>query len=115
MVENYWLVVLTMVNAAISAGYYLRIVGAMFLRSEPAPRAGAANVAPVEIRSLPVSLAISLSVAGTLLFGTILPATQRLSNQVPQVEEDRAQAPNTSSFSPRAYAGSVAPAPQTPR
>jgi NADH-quinone oxidoreductase subunit N len=89
--HNYWLVALTMMNAAISAGYYLRIVGAMFLRTEPAPRALATNVAPAEIHSLPVTMAISLSVAGTLLFGTILPATQRLSNQVPQVEEDRAE------------------------
>ena len=113
--SNYWLVVLTMINAAISAGYYLRIVGTMFLRAEPAPRAGAANVAPIEIRSLPVSMAIALSVVGTLLFGTILPATKGLSNQVPQVADDRAQCANSSSLSPRAYAGSVAPAPQTPR
>src|SRR5262249_43612120 len=32
--ELYGLVVLTMINAAISAAYYLRIVGTMFLRSD---------------------------------------------------------------------------------
>ena len=31
----YGLVIITMINAAISAGYYLKIVGTMFLRAEP--------------------------------------------------------------------------------
>jgi NADH-quinone oxidoreductase subunit N len=34
----YWLVVITMINAAISAGYYLKIVAAMFLRPEDTAR-----------------------------------------------------------------------------
>jgi NADH-quinone oxidoreductase subunit N len=79
---NYWLVAITMCNAAISAGYYLRIVSAMFLRPEPAPRDPSA--VPALISSLPVTLAISLSVAGTILFGTVLPATTMLTNHVAQ-------------------------------
>src|SRR5688572_31995573 len=45
-----WLVVITMINAAISAAYYLRIVGTMFLRPEPVdplPREAVAGAAPV--------------------------------------------------------------------
>src|SRR5262245_42463943 len=34
-----WLVIIMLINAAISAGYYLRIVGVMFLRGEMAPHA----------------------------------------------------------------------------
>jgi NADH-quinone oxidoreductase subunit N len=82
--HNYWLVAVTMANAAISAGYYLKIVGAMFLRPEPS-RAFEANVpetAPMRIRSVPVTLSIALSIAGTLLFGAILPATEVLTNEV---------------------------------
>jgi hypothetical protein len=66
----------------------LKIVGAMFLRPEPAPAFGSTNLPPAEagspmrIRSIPVTLAIALSVAGTLLFGSILPATAVLTNQV---------------------------------
>jgi NADH-quinone oxidoreductase subunit N len=75
---NYWLVGLTMVNAAISAGYYLRIVGTMFLRSD-SPAATAKEAMP--IRSLPITMAIGLSAVGTLLFGTILPATTLLNNR----------------------------------
>jgi NADH:ubiquinone oxidoreductase subunit 2 (subunit N) len=86
--HNYWLVGITMANAAISAGYYLKIVGAMFLRPEPGRAFGSTEVTPAEagspmrIRSIPVTLAIGLSVAGTLLFGSILPATAVLTNQV---------------------------------
>ena len=36
----YWLVGLTMLNAAISCAYYLRIVAALFLRPEPIEEAG---------------------------------------------------------------------------
>jgi NADH-quinone oxidoreductase subunit N len=79
---NYWLVAITMCNAAISAGYYLRIVSAMFLRTEVAPRDP--SFVPPPIVSLPVTLAIALSVAGTILFGTVLPATTMLTNHVAQ-------------------------------
>jgi NADH-quinone oxidoreductase subunit N len=78
-----WLILIMMVNAAISAGYYLRIVAAMFLRAEPTGHGEAAPplAAPaMEIpTTLPVALSITLSVVATLGLGIILPATQALS------------------------------------
>ena len=78
--HNYWLVVITMINAAISAGYYLRIVGAMFLRPEPQNIPAAAGMP--EIRSTPVTVAIVLSVIGVLMFGAVPAATEMLSDVV---------------------------------
>jgi len=92
-----WLVVITMINAAISAAYYLRIVGTMFLRPEPAvpvassdvsepagigtldyrqPGTEGARIAPRH--PLPIMIAIMLSVGGTLMFGMLVPATELL-------------------------------------
>ena len=86
----YWLVVITMVNAAISAAYYLKIVATMFLRPDPDDAddtRGAAATAAAAARArlatpLPILAAVVLSVFGTLLFGTVIPATQMLVNQV---------------------------------
>jgi NADH-quinone oxidoreductase subunit N len=83
-----WLVIITMVNAAISAGYYLRIVGTMFLRTDPATEeAMEADIAespklahPIS-DAMPVVASVALSVVLTLFYGTILPATDRLSKQ----------------------------------
>src|SRR5205814_3150408 len=75
--QNYWLVVITMINAAISAAYYLRIVGTMFLRPESKTMPAKAR-APEEIRSIPISIAIGLSTLGTILFGAVFPATEML-------------------------------------
>ena len=91
-----WLVVIMMINAAISAAYYLRIVATMFLRPEPADlsvsgdesagvastdernlRPGAATAEPLAT-PMPIAIAIGLSVFGTLLFGALPPATQVL-------------------------------------
>jgi NADH-quinone oxidoreductase subunit N len=84
-----WLVVLTVINAAISAGYYLRIVATMFLRPEPEPfhpvARTASTAAPVaaavgrRLLPAPIVASIFLSVLGTLAFGIILPATGALS------------------------------------
>jgi len=87
----YWLVVITMANAAISAAYYLRIVGTMFLRPEPAgavTTAGSASLQSVGggvyraggARGWggPVLLSVVLSVIATLVLGIVLPATNRL-------------------------------------
>jgi len=68
------LALFTVINAVISAGYYLRIVATLFLRPEPqdAP-------APTESRpAVPILIAVVLSVAGTLFFGIALPGTQAL-------------------------------------
>ena len=111
-----WLVGILLVNAAISAAYYLRVIATMFLRPLPddesitgegssgllpataasstvstsrtgetetpagkGGRLGSAALSPTSIRTLPVTAAVVLSVAGTLLLGIILPATEALS------------------------------------
>ncbi len=91
----FWLVVITMVNAAISAAYYLRIVATMFLRPAPdaelgspgAPVYARHHAAPHGLAALahapfPLSVAIVLSVAGTILFGTVVPAAEGLTRDV---------------------------------
>jgi NADH-quinone oxidoreductase subunit N len=84
--NNTWLVIIMMINAAISAGYYLRIVATMFLRPEPIggievepPRD--AQVAPIP-RSVPVLVSIGISVVGTLVLGMVMPAIDTLNSQL---------------------------------
>jgi NADH-quinone oxidoreductase subunit N len=75
-----WLVVILVVNAAISAGYYLRIVGSLFLATEsPASRfvPQARQDAPVH-HPLPVLASVGISMVAVLWFGTIWPSTSRL-------------------------------------
>jgi NADH-quinone oxidoreductase subunit N len=72
------LVIVLVINAAISAAYYLRIVAAMFLRPEPTHPAhgGPALDAPSRLaHPTPVLVAVGLSVIGTLGFGVFFPAT----------------------------------------
>jgi NADH-quinone oxidoreductase subunit N len=81
--ENYWLTIFTVINAAISAAYYLRIVASMFLRpASDVPSYGAApavtTTAPAAADNFPLKVAIGLSVAGTLLLGIIPPLTETL-------------------------------------
>jgi len=68
--------VIIVINAAISAGYYLRIVATMFLR--PPPAAGPDTAAIPAGGNFPAALAIAVSVCATLLFGTVPPATDSL-------------------------------------
>lgn len=84
----YGLVIVLVLNAAVSAGYYLRIIGAMFLRSPANGNAAAADepalaaVACGEgecMRTVPLMLAAVLSALGSLTLGTYLPATSSLS------------------------------------
>ena len=94
-----WLVVIMMINAAISAGYYLRIVGTMFLRPEPvggmdlepasggAARAGTLDYAgattPIHHRRpVPIVAAVVISSILTVLFGVLWPATEELNTRV---------------------------------
>ena len=83
-----WLVVITMANAAVSAYYYLRIVGTMFLRTDPVtPEALASDIAESPrlahplAGAVPVATAVGLSVVLTLVFGIVIPATRGLSDQ----------------------------------
>jgi len=91
-----WLVVLLVINAAISAAYYLKIIATMFLRPEPAPFASPKTqiVEPEPIgRPWPIMAGITLSVIGTILFGIYLPATNHLwerSRTAEAVQVDRA-------------------------
>ena len=72
------LVFIMMINAAISATYYLRIISAMFLRPEVV-RAGNVITAPMPRRSLPLLAGIGMSTAITIAFGAILPLSEILS------------------------------------
>ena len=69
-----WLAVITMVNAAISAGYYLKIVAAMWTPGDAEPPL---HTVPAE-RSLPIRAAVTLSVVAILLLGIVLPLTGHL-------------------------------------
>jgi NADH-quinone oxidoreductase subunit N len=71
------LVIVLVINAAISAAYYLRIVATMFLRDLPG------NVEVDDqpaLRSRPIRFAVAVSVLGTLALGIIWPLTQGLSD-----------------------------------
>ena len=100
----YWLVVITVVNASISAAYYLRIVATMFLRSDPmtaeAMESDIADAADEGTatesyprRVFPLVAAVGLSVALTLLFGAFLPATSQLSQYAQQAAMSNPQPP----------------------
>jgi len=71
-----WLVIAMMINAAISAAYYLRIVGTMFLRAESATTEEAGERITIPA---PIGLAIALSVVATLTLGMYFNATSALS------------------------------------
>jgi len=93
-----WLVVLLVINAAISAAYYLKIIGAMFLRAEPTsfyskstPRPSYDQYRPAQ--AWPVMASIAISVIGTLALGVYLPATSNLA--------DRSQATEIQGTPPR--------------
>lgn len=77
-----WLVGFTVLNAAISAGYYLKIVATMFLRPEPPVFGDLPVVAPATSRSLSLTLAVVVATVATVGLGTIIPATALLSNRI---------------------------------
>ncbi len=79
-----WLVVILVINAAISAGYYLRIIGALFLASESTtprfqqpPRQ---EDHPIH-HPMPVLVAVGIAMVAVLWLGTIWPTTTRLANR----------------------------------
>jgi NADH:ubiquinone oxidoreductase subunit 2 (subunit N) len=73
-----WLVVILMVNAAVSAAYYLRIVASMFLRHPERQAAPSARPEGAALFSTPAAWAVALSVAGTLAFFLYIPAANAL-------------------------------------
>jgi NADH-quinone oxidoreductase subunit N len=78
-----WLSIVLWINAAISAAYYLRIVVAMFLRSEPTQMLAGPTAGPLRIpQPASVVFAVLLSVILTLLLGSFFPATNLLSRRV---------------------------------
>ena len=78
-----WLVVLTMLNAAISAAYYLKIVSTMFIR--PRPESDSENVEPATASAgFPLTLGVGLSVVATLVLGMALPFTDALNARISQ-------------------------------
>ena len=96
--KHYALVIFTVINAAISAAYYLRIVAAMFLRTDSAfavlPVTAGDGAGAVDYRStggaqpplpqrhpLPILVAIFASAAGSVLLGVLPPLTQNLADR----------------------------------
>jgi NADH-quinone oxidoreductase subunit N len=81
-----WLSIILWSNAAISAGYYLRIIAVMFLRPEPTHlMPGASTATPMRLVHPPtVVIAVLLSVVITLLLGSVPAAYTLLSNRVQQ-------------------------------
>jgi NADH-quinone oxidoreductase subunit N len=79
---TYWLVIIMLINAAISAGYYLRIVGVMFLRPEPLPEPSESPASAAAPPALAIFVAVVISTVGTLVFGVIFPATDVLHTTV---------------------------------
>lgn len=78
------LVVILVINVAISAAYYLRIVVTMFMRPQhklPPANAPANDFASRMLHPAPVLAAVALGVIGTLLFGFVLPVTHSLAQQ----------------------------------
>ena len=75
-----WLVILMMINAAIGAAYYLRIVAVMFLGTDTA--GAAQSIQSKEMNELPpqppVLLAVVISALATLFFGIVLPAYREI-------------------------------------
>lgn len=81
-----WLALILVVNSAISACYYLRIVAAMFLPPDGPVRAEAPSPAAGQT---PVLVAIILSVAGTIALGSIPQAARALINDAWSAVEQR--------------------------
>jgi NADH-quinone oxidoreductase subunit N len=92
------LVVILVINAAISAGYYLRIVASMFLASEkPGPRRGQRDLSERPVHHpIPVLISVGLSMVAVLWLGIVLPATTRLVNRT--AEAAHIEPPVTSSL-----------------
>jgi NADH-quinone oxidoreductase subunit N len=89
-----WLAIILIINAAVSAAYYLRIVAALFLRTD-GPTTAATAVAGIQATQpqFAVRLGVVLSVLLTLVFGAIPPAAQMLTANATTGSQISAQAP----------------------
>jgi NADH-quinone oxidoreductase subunit N len=91
-----WLVVITAINAAIGAAYYLRIIATMFLRADPhdgsvdeSDLAKAHRLSRfVRIGAAPALVAVGVSVGLTIVLGLVLPPTIRLTDRTTRAAED---------------------------
>jgi NADH-quinone oxidoreductase subunit N len=71
-----WLVVALVVNSAVSAAYYLRIIAALFLRP---PAVAAGSTEPAEAKwPMPIMTAVFASVVGVLILGAAIPCIERM-------------------------------------
>jgi NADH-quinone oxidoreductase subunit N len=90
-----WLIVITMINAAVSAAYYLKIIATMFLRTEESAQPAARPPLAVFARpAMPILAAVILSVIGTLLFGSVPPATELLGSGVVNASKIEGELPD---------------------
>jgi len=81
------LVIALVINAAISSGYYLKIVGTMFLRNDPSgpPSPAMAHDAG---RPLPIQLAVTISAGLTIGLGVALPVVQKLTDRISEATHE---------------------------
>jgi NADH-quinone oxidoreductase subunit N len=93
-----WLVVLLVINAAISAAYYLKIIAAMFLRPEPTSFSSSPKVRtpPAESKiPWPVAAGVALAVFLTLAFGVDFPAVNSLTTRTQTAQIESVSPPMT--------------------
>ena len=84
------LAVIVVINSAVSAAYYLKIVTTLFVRLPPADDAvdlpagdhAHAHVHPLAAHGLPLTAGMAAAVLGTLYFGLVLPSTDALTSRL---------------------------------
>ena len=81
------LAVIVVVNSAVSAAYYLKIVTTLFIRLPPPDDVDPADhshahVHPLAAHGLPLTAGMAAAVIGTLYFGLVLPSTDALTSRL---------------------------------
>ncbi len=96
------LVILLVINSAISAAYYLKIIAAMFLRTQPPQAISSQQPDRKCCHPWPVATAVLVSVFGVMAIGIIWPLTQRLIERSQTASQlvPAASAPQVSSVIP---------------
>ena len=116
----YWLIGITLVNAAIAAGYYLRIIAVMTLQPVPgeeedAPADRAFERDPAQPKSSnpwPIATATFVSVVGVLFFGMTPIGISLLDGQAARAARSAAQ---VAVVGPRVQGDEVEPSESEPR